>query len=207
MSLSIQKFTWPGKMHFSEKNRVGGRSSALLTLQDDETRPGGTFMAGSQIGAAVRQLQTLFNVGTACGMTDDQLLSRFVSSRDHGAFEASSNGMGRWSPRSAEGCSRIRTTRRTRSRRRSWSWCGRPARSAAGRRWEVGCTGWPSTWRSRSTPRPHGVNGWRGGRGRWSNRARAIPPMVTSWSPASTRKSIGCRRSIGCRSCSATSRS
>ncbi len=44
-------------------------------------------MAGSQIGAAVRQLQTLFDVGTACGLTDDQLLARFVSSRDHGAFE------------------------------------------------------------------------------------------------------------------------
>ena len=45
-------------------------------------------MAGRQVGATVRQLQTLFNVGTACGLTDDQLLARFVSSRDHGAFEA-----------------------------------------------------------------------------------------------------------------------
>jgi RNA polymerase sigma factor (sigma-70 family) len=45
-------------------------------------------MAGKQLGAAVRQFQRLFNVGTISGLTDDQLLARFVSQSDEPAFEA-----------------------------------------------------------------------------------------------------------------------
>ena len=45
-------------------------------------------MAGRQLGDAVRQFQRLFAVGTASGLTDDQLLARFVSQSDDAAFEA-----------------------------------------------------------------------------------------------------------------------
>ena len=45
-------------------------------------------MAGKQIGAAVRQFQKLLTGGTVCGLTDDQLLARFISHRDDAAFEA-----------------------------------------------------------------------------------------------------------------------
>jgi RNA polymerase sigma factor (sigma-70 family) len=45
-------------------------------------------MAGKQIGDAVRQFQRLLSVGTSSGLTDDQLLARFVSQTDDAAFEA-----------------------------------------------------------------------------------------------------------------------
>jgi RNA polymerase sigma factor (sigma-70 family) len=44
-------------------------------------------MYGKQLGAAVRQFQRLIDAGTAIGLTDDQLLARFVSHRDDVAFE------------------------------------------------------------------------------------------------------------------------
>ena len=45
-------------------------------------------MAGKRIGDAVRQFQRLFSVGTISGLTDDELLARFVSQSDDAAFEA-----------------------------------------------------------------------------------------------------------------------
>ena len=45
-------------------------------------------MPGNPLGAAARQFQRLFGAGTSSGLTDDQLLARFVSSRDDAAFEA-----------------------------------------------------------------------------------------------------------------------
>ncbi len=44
-------------------------------------------MASKQLGTAVRQFQRLFNVGSDIGLTDDQLLARFVAQRDDAAFE------------------------------------------------------------------------------------------------------------------------
>ena len=45
-------------------------------------------MAGKQLGDAVRQFQRLLSAGTSSGLTDDQLLARFVSQTDDAAFEA-----------------------------------------------------------------------------------------------------------------------
>jgi DNA-directed RNA polymerase specialized sigma24 family protein len=45
-------------------------------------------MAGKRIGDTIRQFQRLFSVGTISGLTDDQLLARFVSQSDDAAFEA-----------------------------------------------------------------------------------------------------------------------
>ena len=87
-------------------------------------------MAIGKDGAVLRQLRTLFNVGTVRDLTDGQLLERFATD---GARPPSwpsrswSSGTGRWSCGSAGACWPTRTTRRTPSRRRSWSWSGRPA--------------------------------------------------------------------------------
>lgn len=45
-------------------------------------------MAGKQLGDASRQFQRLLAVGTACGLTDAQLLARSVSESDDGSFES-----------------------------------------------------------------------------------------------------------------------
>src|SRR6185437_15871004 len=45
-------------------------------------------MAGSQLGAAGRQLQRLLSSGVDAGTTDDLLVRRFVAAHDESAFEA-----------------------------------------------------------------------------------------------------------------------
>src|SRR4051794_5152989 len=45
-------------------------------------------MASAHRGAALRQIHQLFEVGTVAGLTDGQLLERFVTRRDEGAFAA-----------------------------------------------------------------------------------------------------------------------
>ena len=50
--------------------------------------PWRTVMAGKQLGAAVRQFQRLLDVGTSVGLTDDELLARFVRHRDQASFES-----------------------------------------------------------------------------------------------------------------------
>ncbi len=44
-------------------------------------------MAAKEFGAAVRQFQRLIDVGTTIGLTDDELLARFVAHRDDTSFE------------------------------------------------------------------------------------------------------------------------
>ncbi len=45
-------------------------------------------MAGASSIAILRDVQTLFEGGSASGLTDRQLLDRFMSQRDEAAFEA-----------------------------------------------------------------------------------------------------------------------
>src|SRR4051794_38891206 len=45
-------------------------------------------MASAQYGAVLRQIRRLFDGGSVAGMTEGQLLERFVSRRDEAAFEA-----------------------------------------------------------------------------------------------------------------------
>jgi RNA polymerase sigma factor (sigma-70 family) len=45
-------------------------------------------MAGGQVGAVVRQIERLFTAGSVSGMSEGQLLERFVSRHDQAAFEA-----------------------------------------------------------------------------------------------------------------------
>ena len=43
------------------------------------------LMAAGQSGAVLRDIQTLFDTGTASGLSDRQLLERFASGRDASA--------------------------------------------------------------------------------------------------------------------------
>ncbi len=45
-------------------------------------------MEGGQVGAVLRQIERLFTAGSVSGMSEGQLLERFVSRRDQAAFEA-----------------------------------------------------------------------------------------------------------------------
>src|SRR4051794_30287179 len=48
----------------------------------------GRAMAGGTTGVIVRQLERLFTTGVVAGLTEGQLLDRFVASNDEAAFEA-----------------------------------------------------------------------------------------------------------------------
>ncbi len=45
-------------------------------------------MAGAHLVAALRQIHRLFEAGTVAGLTDGQLIERFLSTRDESAFTA-----------------------------------------------------------------------------------------------------------------------
>jgi RNA polymerase sigma factor (sigma-70 family) len=45
-------------------------------------------MSGAHLGPALRQIQRLFEAGTVAGLSDGQLIERFLSIRDEGAFAA-----------------------------------------------------------------------------------------------------------------------
>ena len=45
-------------------------------------------MAGIRLGAALRQIHGLFEAGTVAGLTDGQLLERYITRRDESAFAA-----------------------------------------------------------------------------------------------------------------------
>ena len=58
------------------------------------------MIARRRDGSGVRQLQSLFNIGTIGDLTDGQLLERFATDPDEVAelaFSALSSGMRRWS--------------------------------------------------------------------------------------------------------------
>ena len=76
-------------------------------------------------------------------------------------------GTGRWCAGSAGCCSASRTTPMTRSRRRSSSWRGRPARSSGQSCWATGCTGRPNARRGSSGSRPPVGTSTRRGRRSW----------------------------------------
>src|SRR5215468_10163010 len=45
-------------------------------------------MAGGQQGVVLRQIRRVFSVGTVSGMSEDEILERFLERRDEAAFEA-----------------------------------------------------------------------------------------------------------------------
>ena len=54
-------------------------------------------MAIDTLGAALRQINRLFADGVVAGLSDAQLLERFLAQGDDGAFDALVGGTDRWS--------------------------------------------------------------------------------------------------------------
>ena len=75
----------------------------------------------------------IFQGDTVFGLSEWQLLERYLDRRDEIAFEAWWPGMVRWSWESAAACLPIRPMLTTHSRRRFWSWFGGPSA------WSAGC--------------------------------------------------------------------
>ena len=64
-------------------------------------------MTTMHTGAVLRQIDRLFGTGTVAGLSDAQLLARFRTQHDEGAFVAWWRGTGRWCWRSAVACCAI----------------------------------------------------------------------------------------------------
>lgn len=54
-------------------------------------------MTINRLGAVLHQIKHLFAEGTATGLSDAQLLDRFLADRDGAAFEVLMRGMDPWS--------------------------------------------------------------------------------------------------------------
>ena len=114
-------------------------------------------MAISSSQSVLRQVHRLFSGGAVGGMTDAQLLNRFVSRRDEAAEAAFEEVVLRHGPmvfRVCQSGSAIRTTPRTRFRPYSWSSLTGHGRFASAGRLRAGCLGWRTGWRPAPKARP-----------------------------------------------------
>ena len=101
-------------------------------------------MAHVATGSVVRQLESLFEGGSVAGLSDRQLLERFIAGGASRPARPPSPrwwpGTGRWCWASAASSSATASTPRTPSRPSSSSWPGRPGRSATPTCWATGST-------------------------------------------------------------------
>ena len=98
------------------------------------------------VGAVVKGVRTLFDAGTSTGLSDGQLLERYLRRGDdsaEAAFRAWSSVMARWCSAPAGACCTTSTPPRMLFRPRSSSSRKRPGRSASGTRSRAGCSAWP----------------------------------------------------------------
>ena len=93
----------------------------------------------------LREIRALYTTGTLTGLTDAQLLERFLARDGNEAEDAFAALVHRHGATVLDacraGCCRGRTMRRARSRRRSWSWRAGPRQSAGGSDWRAGWGG------------------------------------------------------------------
>ena len=177
-------------------------------------------MAHVATGSVVRQLGSLFEGGSVAGLSDRQLLERFTAGGREPAGEAAFAALvARHGPMVLGVCRQLLgdvSMPRTPSRPSSWSWPGRPGRSATPTCWATGCTGSRSGRRgapgSRSPAADEREEGdaMRGPRCRRRAEPRPRRPTgrrsTASRPRPSTARSTACRGRSGCRWCSATSR-
>ena len=126
-------------------------SKALLSrhyrAMMDRNRGAERMSNGSRPDALLRQFEDLFTAGAVGGLSDGELLERFLQDRSaagEAAFRRWWNATGPWFCGFATRRSTIATRPRMRSRRRFWCWRGRRARSASVVRWRAGCSEWPA---------------------------------------------------------------
>ncbi len=72
----------------SEKKSVTSSPSSQYLGEGSSKGRRGQAMASGTIGALGRQLERLFTTGVIAGLTEDQLLDRFITGRDEAAFAA-----------------------------------------------------------------------------------------------------------------------
>ena len=101
-------------------------------------------MARPALGSVVRQLGSLFEGGSVAGLSDRQLLERFIAGRRDPAGEAAFAALvARHGPMVLGVCRQLlgdASMPRTPSRPSSSSWPGRPGRSATPTCWATGST-------------------------------------------------------------------
>ena len=155
----------------------------------------------------LRDIHLLVRGGAAGGLTDGELLDRFVARGDEAAFEvlvapARADGPGRL-PADAR---MTATTPRTPSRPRSSSWRGAPRDRPAGAGRALAARSRPP--RGDAGQRREGPSTAPGDRSRPTlpSGRRSRGPTATTCSRSSTANSAGSRRNTARRSCSATSR-
>ena len=156
--------------------------------------------------AGWKEIDRLFEAGTLVGLTDRQLLERYLGGE---AAEAALRGPGGTSR--ADGAGRLPFDARTigmrpmtRSRRRSWCWPDGPARSDGGTPWGAGYTG--SRAGSRRRARADAARrGMLAALPRSSGHASSRPGRDprASRCPSCWKRSSGCPSAIGRRWCSA----
>ena len=98
-------------------------------------------MRNRAVGAVLKGVRTLLDVGTSTGLSDGQLLERYLLRGDdsaEAAFRALVERMARWCSAPAVGCFMTSMPPRMPSRPRSSSWRERPGRSASGTRSRAG---------------------------------------------------------------------
>ena len=107
--------------------------------------------AGASAGY-LRDMHTLFDAGTASGLSDRQLLERFAGGQDSSAEAAFEVLVLRHGPMVMRVCQvpwgKNRPMFTTRSRQRSSSWFERANRSVGWTRSEAGSSAWPAGWRA-----------------------------------------------------------
>ena len=114
-------------------------------------------MARRSSGVILQQIQALLNAGRSAGSRTG---SSWIGSSPAATRSRSwpsrswSSGTGRWCWASAAASWSIRTTPRTRSRRRFSCWSARPARSGSRARSGAGSSAWPRGWRRGPGPMP-----------------------------------------------------
>ncbi len=119
-------------------------------------------MPGGPSGVVLKDIHTLFRVGTAGGLTDGQLLEQFLNQRDdagEAAFRALLKGTRRWSCASAVMFWPTGTRPRMRPRPRLSCWLARPARSENATRSQAGSSESLAAWPPKPRPRRRGDAG------------------------------------------------
>ena len=117
-------------------------------------------MAGGPSVAVLRDIQTLFDTGTASGLSDRQLLERFESGRDASAEAAFEVLVLRHGPMVLRVCHNVlgdATDAQDAFQATFLVLVKRAARFAGSSHWEAGCTAWRAGWRPGRGSRRHGA--------------------------------------------------
>ena len=198
---------------FSSRNQQNSESKGILSRHYraimDRKRGAERMSNGSTPAMLLRQFEDLFTAGAVGGLSDGELLERFIQDRGAAGEAAFRALVERHGPMVLRVCNQtltIATRPRMRFRPRFWCWHGRRARSASVIRWLAGCSGWPAGPRRGSTSRRHDDDATSARARRDWQLWRPVGRNVQSPGPSFTPRSSDCRRNTAFPSSSAISR-